>query len=106
MSSNIVDRLRARAEAQPDALLYRYLQNGDVDGAQQCVSYGEVERRARAIAVLLQDAGLSGKPVLLLFAPGIDYIVGLFGCMFAGAIGVPTYLPNPAQLHRSLPRFR
>jgi len=106
MSSNIVDRLRARADAHPDSLLYRYLQTGDVDGAQECVSYGEVERRARAVAALLQDAGLSGKPVLLLFAPGIDYIVGLFGCLFAGAIGVPTYLPNPAHLHRSLPRFR
>ena len=106
MASNIVDRLRARADAHPDALLYRFLETGDVDGAQQCISYGEVERRARAVAALLQEGGLSGKPVLLLFAPGIDYIVGLLGCMFAGAIGVPTYLPNPAHLHRSLPRFR
>jgi acyl-CoA synthetase (AMP-forming)/AMP-acid ligase II len=62
--------------------------------------------RARAIAAMLQGEGLEHRRVLLLYAPGLQFIEAFLGCLYAGAIAVPAYPPEPGLLKRSLPRFR
>ena len=42
---------------------------------------------------------------MLLFAPGLDFNVAVFACMYAGAIAVPAYPPDPLRLQRTLPRL-
>jgi thioester reductase-like protein len=42
---------------------------------------------------------------LLLFPPGLDFIAGFFGCLYAGTIAVPAYPPDPARLAATLPRL-
>jgi acyl-CoA synthetase (AMP-forming)/AMP-acid ligase II len=68
-------------------------------------TYGELDRRARAIAATLQDRARPGSRALLVYPPGIDFITGFLGCLYAGVLPVPTYAPHPAQLRRSLERF-
>jgi amino acid adenylation domain-containing protein/non-ribosomal peptide synthase protein (TIGR01720 family) len=46
----------------------------------------------------LQQIGASGEHVVLLYPPGLDFIEGFFGCLYAGAIAVPAY---PPRLNRS-----
>jgi acyl-CoA synthetase (AMP-forming)/AMP-acid ligase II/acyl carrier protein len=83
---------------------FKYLHNGEV--ADQC-TYGELDRSARAIAARLQAEGVgAAAPVLLLYAPGLEFVRALFGCFYAGATAVPVYPPNPARLARTLPRLR
>jgi acyl-CoA synthetase (AMP-forming)/AMP-acid ligase II len=68
-------------------------------------TYAEIDRRARAIAAALQDRARPGSRALLVYPPGMDFITGFLGCLYAGVLPVPTYAPHPAQLRKSLERF-
>jgi acyl-CoA synthetase (AMP-forming)/AMP-acid ligase II/acyl carrier protein len=105
-SSSLIDILQDRAREQGSRLAYRFLVSGDVTGSHIEWSYEEVYRRARAVAAVLQEAGAAGERVLLLYPPDIEFIAGFMGCVFAGALAVPTYPPDPARLDRTLPRLR
>ncbi|HEY2987306.1 MAG TPA: fatty acyl-AMP ligase [Candidatus Binatia bacterium] len=91
--STLVELLRRRALDQPTRVAYTYL----LDGERQEVDldHAGLDRRARAIAAELQSSGLSGERVLLLYPPGLEYVAGFFGCLYAGAIAVPVYPPRP-----------
>ncbi|HUE96962.1 MAG TPA: fatty acyl-AMP ligase, partial [Longimicrobiaceae bacterium] len=99
-AESVVDRLRQHAERNPDRLVYRFLGDGERETAR--ITYGELDRRARAVAARLADRELAGERVLLLYPPGIEFIVGLFGCLYAGVIAVPA---NPPSGRRGLPRL-
>ena len=101
-----VELLQTRAATHPDTLLYRFLEFGDVDGPKVEQSYAEFESRVRAIAAHLQAHCAVGDRALLLYAPGIDFVEGFFGCLYAGVIAVPAYPPDPSRLARTVPRLR
>jgi acyl-CoA synthetase (AMP-forming)/AMP-acid ligase II/acyl carrier protein len=75
----------------------------DADTVKATLTYAELDRQARAIAVMLQSRGLARERVLLLYPPGLDYIAALFGCLYAGAVAVPAY---PPRRHRSSDRLQ
>ncbi len=99
----LVDLLRWRAKTKPDQRAYTYLKD---DKKTINMTYGELDARARALAAMLQRKGLEGHRALLLYPPGLDYIVGFFGCLYANVIAVPAYPPDPNRLNRSLPRLQ
>ena len=105
-SENLVELLRQSARAQPTRIVYRQLATGDVDGPIDELTYAELERRSRAIGAWLQERGSTGERVLLLYSPGLDFMPAFLGCLFAGAIAVPAYPPEPSRLNRSLPRVQ
>jgi acyl-CoA synthetase (AMP-forming)/AMP-acid ligase II/acyl carrier protein len=91
--------LRARSAAEPERTAYTFLSL--VEPRETRLTYGELDRRARATAVLLREAGVAaaaGRPpdatVLLVFPAGFDFIASFFGCLYAGSIAVPTRYPN------------
>jgi amino acid adenylation domain-containing protein/non-ribosomal peptide synthase protein (TIGR01720 family) len=100
----LVDLLRRRALRRPDRLAYTFLLDGDASELQ--LTYGELERRALAIAAALRLAGARGGRALLLYPPGLDFIEGFFGSLYAGVVAVPAYPPDPAKLNRTLPRLQ
>jgi acyl-CoA synthetase (AMP-forming)/AMP-acid ligase II len=102
--STLVEILRWRAIHQPDRLAYTFLQDGETEEAH--LTYADLDRRARAIGALLQDLGMYGERALLLYSPGLEFIAGFFGCLYAGVVAVPVYPPHPARLDRTLPRLR
>jgi acyl-CoA synthetase (AMP-forming)/AMP-acid ligase II/acyl carrier protein len=104
--TTLVDLLRLRASLQGNDIVYRFLETGDVDGPVQEWTYAHVDLMARGTAAMLQDAGLAGERVLLLFPPGLEFIAAFLGCLYAGAVAVPTYPPDPGRLDRTLPRLR
>ncbi|HWW76877.1 MAG TPA: fatty acyl-AMP ligase, partial [Pyrinomonadaceae bacterium] len=69
----------------------------DGETNEVALTYGELERRARAIGVWLQDAGAGGQRVMLLYPPSLEYIAAFFGCLYAGAVAVPVYPPRRNQ---------
>ncbi len=91
-SSTLVELLRWRSVHQPDQEAYRFLINGEKEGPY--LTYRELDRQARAIGALLQTYGACGERVLLLHPSGLDFILAFFGCLYAGAIAVPAYLPR------------
>src|SRR5215472_8827009 len=89
--STLVELLRWRACNQPDQKAYAFLTSEEEENG---LTYGELDRQARAIGALLQKRGATGERVLLLYPAGLEYIVAFFGCLYAGAIAVPAYPPH------------
>ncbi len=104
-AATLVDLVRLRAERDGDRVAYHFLVDGEVDGPIASLTYAEVERRARAIAASLQAAGGAGERAVLLYPPGLDFVAGFFGALFAGVIAVPVHPPDLAHPGRSLARL-
>ena len=96
--------LRAGAAEFPDKELFIFLD--DAGEKADGLTYAELDLRARAVAATLSERGLKDQRVLLLFTPGLDFAVAFYGCMYAGAVAVPAYPPEPSRLERTLPRLQ
>ncbi|HSL83471.1 MAG TPA: AMP-binding protein, partial [Thermoanaerobaculia bacterium] len=93
--------LRERAEARPEAPLFRWLADGEEPA--EGLTRGALEARARGIATVLGERLRPGEPAVLLYPPGLELVAAFFGCLAAGVVAVPAYPPRGA---RSLPRLR
>jgi len=86
------DLLRHRAQRQPEDRAYVFLSDrGDETGS---LTFFELHARARAVAFDLAARMRPGGRVLLVFPPGLDFMVGFFGCVLAGLIPVPMMAPR------------
>ncbi|MBW4636669.1 MAG: amino acid adenylation domain-containing protein [Gloeocapsa sp. UFS-A4-WI-NPMV-4B04] len=99
--STWVDVLRYRTLHQPEQVAFTFLPDGET--VEESLSYRELEKCSRAIAAQLQALGLSGERALLLYPPGLDYLVAFFGCLYAGVVAVPAY---PPRNQRNTPRIQ
>lgn len=96
----LIELLRLRASERFDRVVYTFLADGP--DAESSLTYGELDRQARAIAAWLQPLVTIGERVLLLYPPGLEYISAFFGCLYAGVIAIPAY---PPRRNRSLRRL-
>ncbi|HYP52685.1 MAG TPA: fatty acyl-AMP ligase, partial [Pyrinomonadaceae bacterium] len=94
-ASTLVELLRLRARRQPEQTAYTFLADGERE--ELSLTYAQLERRARSVAAYLQHTGARGERVMLLYPPGLDFVAGFFGCLFAGAVAVPAYPPRANQ---------
>ena len=90
--TTLVDLLRQRAERQADDLAYTFLVDGESEEVH--LTYGELDRQARAIGAWLESQDLKGQRALLLYPPGLDFIATFFGCQYAAVVAVPAYPPR------------
>ena len=93
----LVDLLRDRARLRRDQVVFRFSRDGEEQQAED-LSYQELDRRARQIAVYLGDQGAAGERVLVLCPPGLDFVAAFFGCLYAGAVAVPVHPPTRDHL--------
>ncbi len=91
-TDSFVHRLRYWIAEQPEELAFSFLLDGDVNTTSY--TYEQLDRRARVIAHRLQQMGMQGERALLLYPPGLDFVAGFFGCLYAGVIAVPAYPPR------------
>ncbi len=90
--SSLFERLIYWSLALPDHVAFRFLNDGEDDVTE--LTYSELDRRAKAIGAELVAQGLKGRPALLLFPPGLEFVEAFFGCHYAGVIPVPAYPPR------------
>ncbi|HVK54840.1 MAG TPA: beta-ketoacyl synthase N-terminal-like domain-containing protein, partial [Burkholderiales bacterium] len=90
--ATLVDLLKLRALSTPSRIALIELADGELESGR--ITFAELDSRARNVAAALSAEGLSGERVLLAFPSGIDYVVALWGCLYAGAIAVPAYPPT------------
>ena len=102
--STLIDLLSARTDEGKDQSAFTFLVGDDATG--ESITYGELDRRSRAIACLLAQHEKPGARIVLLYPPGLDYIAAFFGCMYGGFVAVPAYPPDPSRLNRTLPRLQ
>ncbi|NBV41667.1 fatty acyl-AMP ligase [bacterium] len=93
MSDTIYRCLQRGALLTPDRIVYTFLSDGETNPVS--ISFSELDRRARAIAVRLSELNLAGQRVILSFQYGLTFIEALFGCFYAGVVPMPVYPPRP-----------
>src|SRR5689334_13478410 len=101
---SFVSLLRHRASEQPDRTGFLFLRDNNPENDLDLLSYAQLDKRARAIAAVLQQSGEPGQRVLLLHQPGADFVAAFYGCLYAGAIAVTTYPAHRGRLKQSLPK--
>ncbi|MFB2772369.1 amino acid adenylation domain-containing protein [Pelatocladus sp. BLCC-F211] len=99
--STVVELLRLRSSTQPDRDSFTFLLDGEIEKAT--LTYQELDRRSRRVAAQLQALGLTGERALLLYPPGLDFLVAFFGCLYAGVVAVTAY---PPRNERNTPRIK
>jgi acyl-CoA synthetase (AMP-forming)/AMP-acid ligase II len=97
---HLVALLRARAIEGPDRLAVSFLDTdaNEIDRA----TYGELDARARALAVELCRVAPSGARVLVLCPPGVGFVTAFFASLYAGCVAVPAY---PVLSKKDLPKL-
>ena len=90
--ASLVDLLARRAAERPDAKAFVFVP--ERGGAHVHLTFAELHRRARAVAARLAQRTVRGDRAVLLFPPGLDFIVAFFGCLAAGVIAVPLMVPR------------
>jgi len=98
---NIVERLRHWAEERSDAVAFTVLLDGEETATH--LTYGDLDRRGRAIAAKLTSLRLRGERAVLSFPPGLDFICAFVGCLYGGVVPVPAY---PPRRNRNIKRIR
>ncbi len=61
------------------------------------LTFSELEHKVKAISALIQQHTSPGDRVVLIYPPGIEYILAFWACLYAGVLAVPAYpLANKA----------
>ena len=90
--------LHRRAALHPARLAYVFL--GEHGEEQAVLTYAELHARALATAAELAGRCAPGDRALLLFPPGMDFIVAFFACLYAGIVAVPVNPPRQGRSRR------
>jgi acyl transferase domain-containing protein/acyl-CoA synthetase (AMP-forming)/AMP-acid ligase II/acyl carrier protein len=99
--ATLVDLLEQRAAAPRGS--YTFVKDGTNIGL---LDFPHLAQRAKAIAAQLQMQNAPGNTVLLLYPPGLDFLIAFFACLYAGMIAVPLPSPERGRSKRALPRLR
>lgn len=91
----LVELLQWRAIYQPKKIAYTFLVDGETEEVH--LTYEELDRQARSIAILLNSLNATGERALLFYPPGLEFIAAFFGCLYAGVVAVPVYPPHRNQ---------
>ena len=101
---SLVDVLRHRAAVQGGDRAYTFLESGEREA--EVLTWGTLERRSRALAAAIRQRVPPRSRVLVMCPPGLDFVAAFFGCLYAGAIAVPTYPPAGGRADRVADRLR
>ncbi len=103
--TTFVDVARSHAARIADKRYAVWLDRGGEEVAGY--TYGELDRRARALAAQLNttDAKNLGElgaakvspAALIVTQPGLDFVVAFFACLYAGVAAVPVYPPRRGE---------
>jgi 8-amino-7-oxononanoate synthase len=92
----LVDVLRYWANSRPNKVAFYYT-DGETDD-DTSTTYAELDHAARAVAVKILEHNRPGSRGLLLYPPGTDqFVIGFFGCLYAGCVCVPAYPPRRSR---------
>ncbi|MFW6552888.1 fatty acyl-AMP ligase [Acinetobacter baumannii] len=90
-TDNIIATLESYAKLNGNKIAFEYL--GRQSGGIQSLTYADLNERVQHQAQILMSIVDSGDRAVLLFEPGLDFIVSFFACLKAKIIAVPVSLP-------------
>ncbi len=91
--STLVNLLRDRVQEAGDRIAYRFLKDGEIEAGS--LTYQQLDRQARAIAVYLTSLNLLGSRAVIIYPydQGLEFISTFFGCLYAGVVAVTCHPP-------------
>jgi len=89
---SIVDLLERRASAHPDRHAFTFLKDGAIESGT--LSYAELRAKVAALAADFQQRGLAGRSALLLYPPGLEFVIAFYACLFAKVVAIPAVPPR------------
>lgn len=96
---SLVSVLRGHASTHPNDRAYVFLNERGEEAAS--LTFAELDRRAAALGDELAARSRPGDRALLMFPPGLDFIVAFFACQYSGILAVPTILARHHRLRDS-----
>lgn len=96
---SLVSVLREHASARPDDRAYVFLDERGEEASS--LTFAELDHRAAALAEVLAARSSPGDRAVLMFPPGLDFIVAFFACQYYGLLAVPTILARQRALRDS-----
>jgi 8-amino-7-oxononanoate synthase/acyl carrier protein len=97
---HLLSVVRHWTKLTPDATSYSFT---DGETVQASLTYQQLWDEVRGLAGAMQEQVEPGQRILLLYPPGLDFVVGLFACHALGAIAVPAF---PPRRNRKASRIR
>lgn len=93
--TDLVAVLQHWAQCRADKPAF-YFTDGEDPSLDKCLTFGQLDAAARSVAGYLQTYGkvTPGQRVLLVYPPVLDFVIGFFGCLYAGATTVPAFPPR------------
>jgi len=89
--TSVTEALLRRSEEQAHDPACTFISDGEDKNI--LFNYRQLDRRVRSVAALLQTRAARGERAVLLYPQGMDYIIGIYACLYAGIIAVPAYPP-------------
>ena len=96
---SLVSALREHASTRPDDRAYVFLDERGQEASS--LTFAELDRCAAALAEQLAERASPGDRAVLMFPPGLDFIVAFFACQYYGLLAVPTILARQRGLRDS-----
>jgi acyl-CoA synthetase (AMP-forming)/AMP-acid ligase II len=93
--------VQRRAEMQPHDAAYTFLSDGETEG--RTVTYSELGHEIQSLAMTLRHWRI--RRPLLVYPPGLDFIISFFACIYAGITPIPAGLAHVTRIGRSLARL-
>jgi acyl-CoA synthetase (AMP-forming)/AMP-acid ligase II len=90
--SSLVALLVRRAESQPDEPAYIFL--SDRGAEEATLTFRQLHDAALALAARLTRIAQPGDRAILVFPPGLEFLIAFFGCQIARVIAVPMMMPR------------
>lgn len=89
---SLVALLARRKAEQADDRAYVFISDRGTEEA--VLTFRQLHETATALAARLTTAAQPGDRAILVFPPGIEFMVAFFGCLMAGIIAVPMMTPR------------
>lgn len=94
-NASIVGHVERWAKVRGGKLAYRFLDfSTERDGVACDLTWAQFSARNKAVAARLQQVTQPGDRVAILCPQNLEYLVAMFGAMYAGRVAVPLFDPS------------
>ena len=98
-SQSLIDRLLLHAEQRGSDIAFTFLKS---ENEVETITYADLIDKAVTLGAEINKRTLPEDRVLLVYPFGIRFIEGFLGCLFAGAIAVPGFVPSSPSYAKRL----